>query len=283
MFEPGAMLGSYEVIRLAASGATCDVYEAYEIGRARHVAIKVLNDDWWDTEDIRARFANEAHLLGSIRHRHVVALLATGHLPTGAPFMVLEWFPNQLAEVLAQRGSALEVSTAIGIARQIARGLVALHEHRIVHRDLKAANVLLSEPDLARARACLADLGLSKVPEHVEGVPVLEHVSTGGSARLGTWDYMAPEQWIKAKTVSPKADVYSLGVLLYVMLTGRFPFSAAEAKDLKFFHLFELPMMDPMAGYAPPNIVELVARMLEKTAARRPCMAEVVELLSSFE
>jgi serine/threonine-protein kinase len=90
---------------------------------------------------------------------------------------------------------------------------------------------------------------------------------------------MAPEQWIKSKTVGPKADVYSLGVLLYFMLAGRFPFSAAEAKHLMFFHLFEPPPMDPIAGNAPPRVVEIVARMLEKTAPRRPGMAEVVELL----
>lgn len=281
MLEPGTMVASYEVVRLAASGATCDVYEAYETGRARHVAIKVLNEAWQYVGDVRARFENEARLLGSIRHRHVVVLLATGHLPTGAPFMVLEWFPDQLGGVIARLGSALDVSAAIGIATQIARGLVALHERGIVHRDLKAANVLLSESDLARAHACLADLGLAKAPEHVEGGPVLEHVSTGGDARLGTWDYMAPEQWIKSKTVSPKADVYSLGVLLYLMLAGRLPFSATEAKHLMFFHLFEPPPIDAIAGNVPPQVVDLVARMLEKTALRRPDMAEVVERLSA--
>jgi eukaryotic-like serine/threonine-protein kinase len=141
--------------------------------------------------------------------------------------------------------------------------------------------VMLSESDPARAHACLADLGLAKAPEHVEGGPALEHVSTAGGARLGTWDYMAPEQWIKSKTVTPKVDVYSLGVLLYLMLAGRLPFSAAEAKHLMFFHLFEPPPMDPVVGSAPPQLVELVARMLEKTAPRRPGMAEVVERLST--
>jgi serine/threonine-protein kinase len=197
--------------------------------------------------------------------------------------MVLEWLPNQLAGVLAQGDGALVVSTAVGIAGQIARGLAALHEHGIVHRDLKAANVLLSESDPARARACLADLGLAKVGlEHAEGGPVLEHVSTGGGARLGTWDYMAPEQWIKSKTVSPKADVYSLGVLLFLMLAGRLPFPADQAKDLMFFHLFEEPPMGYVAGNVPPQVVKLLKQMLEKTAPPRPSMVEVVERLSAI-
>lgn len=152
-----------------------------------------------------------------------------------------------------------------------------------MHRDLKAANVLLSDPDLARARACLADLGLAKVgPERAEGRPVLEHVSTGGGARLGTWDYMAPEQWIKSKTVSPKADVYALGVLLFQMLAGRLPFPADQAKDLMLFHLFEEPPLGAIGGNAPPQLVDLVAQMLAKTAPARPAMAEVVERLGAI-
>jgi serine/threonine-protein kinase len=119
-------------------------------------------------------------------------------------------------------------------------------------------------------------------PERAEGGPVLEHVSTGGGARLGTWDYMAPEQWIKSKTVSPKADVYSLGVLLFLMLAGRLPFTADQAKDLMFFHLFEAPPMAQLAVTAPPRLVELVADMLAKTAPARPGMAEVVERLSAL-
>lgn len=282
MLEPGTMAGEYEVIRLAGSGATSDVYEGREVGQAQRVAIKVLNEEWRSESEICARFINEARLLGSIRHQHIVSLLATGHLPAGTPFMVLEWLPDHLAGVLAQRG-ALEVSTAAEFAAQIARGLAALHERGIVHRDLKAANVLLSDPDPARARACLADLGLAKVrPERAEDGPVLEHVSTGGGARLGTWDYMAPEQWMKSKTVSPKADVYSLGVLLFLMLAGRLPFSADQAKALMFLHLFEEPLMGALASVAPPELVKLVADMLAKTAPPRPAMAEVVERLSAF-
>lgn len=284
MLEPGTMLEDYQVLRLAGSGAMCEVYEGYEAGQVRRVAIKVLNEEWRTVGEVCARFSNEARLLGSIHHPHIVALLATGHLPAGAPFMVLEWLPHQLDGALAQAGGALAVSTAVGIAVQVARGLAALHERGIIHRDLKAANVLLSEAAPARARACLADLGLAKVgPERAEGGPALEPVSTGGQARLGTWDYMAPEQWIKSKTVSPKADVYSLGVLLFLMLAGRLPFVAEPAKDLMFFHLFEEPPMSDVAGNAPPELVKLLAQMLAKTASARLSMAEVVERLSAIE
>ena len=284
MLEPGTTVEGYEVIRLAGSGAMSDVYEGHGAGQVQRVAIKVLHEEWRHVEEICARFTNEARLLGSIRHQHVLALLAAGHLPTGAPYMVLEWLPHSLAGVLARGGGALTASATIGIASQVARGLAALHERGIVHRDLKAANVLLSAPDPALARACLADLGLAKVPpEHEEGRPVLEHVSTGGGARLGTWDYMAPEQWVKSKTVTPKADVYSLGVLLFQMLAARLPFLADQASDLMFLHLFREPPLDRLAGTAPPDLLELVAQMLAKSAPARPDMAEVVERLSAAE
>jgi len=283
MLEPVTMVDAYEVLRLAGSGATCEVYEGREAGRSERVAIKVLNEEWLSVPEICARFTNEARLLGSIRHRHIVSLLAAGHLPAGAPFMILEWLPHPLTGVLARAGGALAVSAAVGIAGQLARALAALHERGIIHRDLKAANVLLSQPDPARARACLADLGLAKVtPGHAEGGPTLEPVSTGGGARLGTWDYMAPEQWIKSKTVSPKADVYSLGVLLFLMLAGRLPFLADEPRDLMRLHLFEVPPMGHVAGAAPPEAVELLAQMLAKTAPARPDMVEVAERLAAI-
>lgn len=284
MLEPGTMVEGYQVLRLAGSGAMCEVYEGHDMGQARRVAIKVLNAEWCSVAEIRARFGNEARLLGSISHPHIVSLLAAGHVPAGAPCMILEWMPHHLDGALAQGGGALSASTAVGIATQIARGLTTLHERGIVHRDLKAANVLLSDPAPVRARACLADLGLAKVNlARGEGAPELEPVSTGGSARLGTWDYMAPEQWIKSKTVSPQADVYSLGVLLFLMLAGRLPFPAGQAKDLMFFHLFEEPPMDLLAGNAPSAIVHLLAQMLAKAASARPSMAEVVKRLSAAQ
>jgi serine/threonine-protein kinase len=228
------------------------------------------------------RFFNEASILQTIRHPHVVSLLASGKLSNSTPYMILEWVPGNLARALVDAGGALAPRAAARIALQIATALAALHGQGIVHRDLKPANVLLDRYDLASAQVRLADLGLAKVRPTQDGGPVaIAHISTGGSALLGTLDYMAPEQWIKSKTADPRADVYSLGVLLFQMLAGRLPFVAEQPKDLMALHLFEDPLMARLEG-APAALRELVGRMLKKSPSTRPAMEEVIGELNAF-
>jgi serine/threonine-protein kinase len=113
--------------------------------------------------------------------------------------------------------------------------------------------------------------------------PMMAHVSTGGSALLGTWDYMAPEQWIKSKTADAKADVYSLGVLVFQMLAGRLPFVAEDAKALMALHLFEDPPMKRLRDEVPRDLRGLVERMLHKLPKSRPTMHEVVEQIEAMQ
>jgi serine/threonine-protein kinase len=214
MLAPGSRVEDYEVVRLVAIGAMCHVYEAHMTQLGRPVAVKVLHWMWCSDEGLVTRFLNEARILQTIRHPHVVSLLASGKLPDGAPYMVLEWVPGNLARALVDAGGALDPSTAARIALQIAAALAALHKLGIVHRDLKPANVLLDQYDLAGAQVRLADLGLAKVQPVQDGERIaVAPISTGGSTLLGTLDYMAPEQWIKSKTADPRADVYSLGAV----------------------------------------------------------------------
>jgi eukaryotic-like serine/threonine-protein kinase len=129
-----------------------------------------------------------------------------------------------------------------------------------------------------KAHVYLADLGLAKVaPERWNALGV--QVSTGGRARFGTWDYMAPEQWIRAKDVDPKTDVYSLGILLFQMIAGELPFVADDAKNLMRLHLFAEAPMERVRGRAPQALFNLVGRMLCKTLKERPSMLEVVQRL----
>lgn len=271
MLGPGARVAGYEVVRLAGLGAMCHVYEARGAADGQRVALKVLHGSWCSDEEVLARFDNEASILRTTRHRHVVGLLGSGKLSGGAPYLVLEWLPRNLAQVLAEKGGPLEIRTASRFALHIASALGALHARGIVHRDLKAANVLVDRDDLAEAEVRLADLGLAKVSAHGERALVTPGgVSTGGSAMLGTWDYMAPEQWIKSKAVEPASDVYSLGVLLFQMLTGGLPFLAERSSDLMSLHLFAAPPLGRLPEETPAPLMDLVGQMLGKVPSTRP-------------
>lgn len=277
MLEPGASVADFAIVARAGMGASCEVYEARHLSSGRRAAVKVLHDAFCLEPGIIARFRQEARALARFRHPRLVEALASGDLPDGPPFVILEWLPIDLERALRDVGGRLDAPVALRVATQIAEGLAALHAEGMVHRDLKPANVLATGDDLAVAELKLADLGLAKVPqvESVGSRTPFEHVSTDGRAALGTWEYMAPEQWIGSKDVDARADVYALGALLFQLLTGRPPFVAEGAKDWMFRHLFDPPEMDLLDGLVAPALLDLMARMLSKGVSQRPSLGEI--------
>jgi serine/threonine-protein kinase len=266
-----------------------EVYEGRHALSGRAVAVKVLSAEWCIHPELVARFLNEAQALQRLRHARIVTAFSSGILPEGPPFIILEWLPVGLHQVLEREKGALSPRLAANVARQLAEALAALHAQGIVHRDLKPANVLMARQDRSILEVKLADLGLAKVPSKAapggggEGSPLsISPVSTGGGALLGTWDYMAPEQWIASKGVDPKADVYALGVLLFQMLAGRLPFVAEQQKDLMYLHLLEPPPLGLLGGTVPADLRGLVSEMLNKKAGPRPTMSYVVGRLASL-
>jgi serine/threonine protein kinase len=272
--EPGMKLGPYVILRIADGGGTCLVVEARAPEESQSVAIKVMHRLWAADDELRKRFLNEAFVLSTLRHPNVVMSLGTGELPTHEPYMVLQWIPFSLQGVMEERKTGLEPRMVVRVGVQIARALVFLHEKNIIHRDIKPGNILLDAEDLARANVVLSDLGLAKVaPERRSSAGM--QISTGGQARFGTWDYMAPEQWLQTKDVDPKADVYSLGVLLFQLISGTLPFVGGDAKNLMRMHLFDDAPMERLQGKCSKTLVTLVGRMLRKEAQERPSMNEV--------
>jgi len=289
MLSPGYRVGDHALIRRLSTGATSDVYEARHLASGAPAAVKVLHGDWCLDREVVARFFNEALALQHLQHPRIVQNFDCGALPEGPPYMILEWLPVDLHQVLARAGSGFSPDVGARVAAQLAEALAALHAHGLVHRDLKPANVLLSEENPAVAEIKLADLGLAKLLSGDEVAPRAHNtpaplaalpVSTGGSALLGTWEYMAPEQWVQSKNVDPRVDVYSLGVLLFQMLSGRLPFVAEQQKDWMYFHVMEAPPLSLLDGRAPAGLRELIARMMSKKPASRPTMREVVASLS---
>ena len=290
MLAKGTRIADYEVLRHVTNGGMSEVYEGRHGGRGGPVAIKVLHPDLCVERDMVVRFLNEARSLEALKHERLIPVFAWGCLPEGRPFMVLEWLPHDLGQALARAGGSVASDVAVRAAAQIAEAALALHDRNILHRDLKPANVLLAQEDLAGAELKLADLSLAKVvrEESGEGEPDpgaplgILHVSTGGNDQLGTPEYMAPEQWIRSKSVDGKADVYSLGVLLFQMITGRLPFIAEQPKEWMGLHLLQSPPLDLLEGLAPAALRDIVGQMLGKKAGPRPSMRYVLEQLTAM-
>jgi serine/threonine-protein kinase len=200
--------GRYLVEATLGRGSFGEVHRARDQELGRLVAVKVLRADVTEPE-VRARFEREARLAASVEHPNLVRLLDHGHTPGGAPFLVFEFVEGSSLEDRLDR--AFTPAQWVSWVRDVAAGLVALHEAGVVHRDLKPANVLVHQD----GRAMLADLGLARVEEATcDGL-------TATGALVGTPLYMAPELFSAGGMANPEADLFSLGCLAYRGLYGR--------------------------------------------------------------
>lgn len=284
MLASGSRIGDYELLRYVTSGAMSEVYEGRHVATGAAAAVKLLHRDLCVHANVVTRFLNEARALEALEHERIVTLLAWGLVPDGPPFMVLEWLPFSLDQALERTGEAIASPIAARVAMQIAEAAATLHERGVIHRDLKPANILMTEADPGRAELKLADFGLIKVlglkPAGPQSPIDIFAISTAGSDLLGTPEYTAPEQWIQSKSVDAKADVYSLGVLLFQMLTGCLPFLASQPKEWMALHTLRTPPLERLDGRAPPALRNLVAQMMSKKTAPRPTMREVASALT---
>ncbi|WP_228557314.1 serine/threonine-protein kinase [Myxococcus sp. AB025B] len=279
----GMQWGRYVIDSLVAVGGSSDVYRARALDGDGWVAVKTLSQSASLQAELVARFQNEAEALLSLRHPYLVEALEMG-TPTedGPPFLVLEWLPVSLHELLARRGGRLSLEEGVQVLRQLAQVLHFLHEKGVIHRDLKPENVLMACSGPAALEVRLTDLGLARlVPGEGARAPSL-YVSTAREALLGTGEYMAPEQWTSPKGVDAKVDVYALGVLGFRLLVGAPPFSASERSGLFFLHALKPPPLALLEGLAPEPLRVLLGAMLAKKPGQRPEMVDVARTLDSL-
>lgn len=280
----GDNVGCFRLVRLLAQGGMGAVFEARNEQLGRRVAIKLLHASLACDPELNRRFLSEARVVNLISHPSLVTIHEYGTHPGGNAYIVMEFLEGQtLAQVLqARRGDSLPISQTVRIARQVASALVAVHDKEVVHRDLKPDNLMLvSDPEVSGGeRVKVLDFGIAKVKQPAASAARM----TRAGVAMGTPGYIAPEQVYGASSVDGRADVYSLGVILYEMLSGSRPFHRLSGHQEMHCHLTQLPQpLLQRVPETPAALANLVHCMLAKQPAERPTMREVVERLHEVE
>ncbi len=262
-------LGSYRILRVLGEGGMGIVFEAEDTTLGRHVAIKVLRSAEIDQPQ-RKRFLQEAQIVASLSSDHIVTIHQVGE-EAGCMYIVMELLRGETLDARLRREGSLSLVEALRIARDVADGLSTAHEKQLVHRDIKPANVWLEtrHPNEPARRIKLLDFGVARP------LAVHEHLTMGGQI-IGTPAYMSPEQAC-GMPVDQRSDLFSLGSIMYAMLTGKSPFERSS-----YLHILKAvveerptPLAEIVPG-VPEGIAGLIERLLEKDAKARPASARQV-------
>lgn len=279
-YQPGQVLGSYRLVDLIGEGGMGFVYLAEHTRLGRQVALKVLRSEYADNPSAVRRFFGEARAVNQINHENIVQITDFIEQPGSANYYIMELLEgNNLSHLITDHG-AMSPHRAMAITLQVAKALDVVHGAGTIHRDLKSENIILIErggqPDFVK----LLDFGLAKLFETVDGKPMSQ---TAEGAILGTPEYMSPEQ-AAGKKVDHRTDIYSLGVVLYEMVTGKKPFTGSDLGDLVIQHLTTTPARPAKRKDArykiPKGLDQLIMDCLGKEPDQRPqAMREVVQRL----
>ena len=270
----GSRIGPYEILASIGAGGMGEVFRARDTKLSRDVAIKILPPAFATDHDRVARFKREAQILASLHHPNIAGIYGLEEdAAAGVLALAMEFVDGEdLAERL-RRGS-VPVDDAVGIARQIAEGLEEAHEHGIVHRDLKPANVKVT-PD---GKVKVLDFGLAKALDAVgassseitavANSPTMTHHQTTAGMIVGTAPYMSPEQ-ARGKKVDKRSDIWSFGVLLFEMVTGRRLFRGETVSDTMAAVLRDEIPWTALPHDLPPGARHLLRRCLERDPSKR--------------
>jgi tRNA A-37 threonylcarbamoyl transferase component Bud32 len=253
--------GRYRLDARIGHGGMSTVYRAFDTVLERQVAIKLMHREIASDSDQLERFRREARAVAQLNHPHIVTVIDAGEwdahesaaaIEIGTPYIVLEHVAGETLKDLIRREAPLEVPIALAYAIEIARALGAAHAHEIVHRDVKPQNVLLS----GEGGAKITDFGIARTLSE-EGLTMDGRV-------LGTTDYVSPEQAL-GQGVTGQSDVYSLGVVMYEMLTGQVPFKGDSPVAVAMMHVREEV---PDVQLARPEVSAATAAVVERATAK---------------
>jgi serine/threonine-protein kinase len=260
--------GRYELLELVGRGGMSSVWKAQDHLLDRSVAIKVLHEHYTQDEEYVERFRREARSVAQVSHPNIVTVIDRGE-DAGRQYIVFEYVDGENLKQLIEREGPLPVREALLLALQMARALGFAHDRGLVHRDVKPQNVLMNDEGQAK----MTDFGIARSVD-VDGVTVTGTV-------LGTSEYIAPEQ-ARGQRVDAHTDVYSLGVVLYELLTGAVPFSGESFVTVALRHVNEPPpdVLERRPD-CPPRVALLIERAMAKNAEDRPSMDELVTELEA--
>jgi serine/threonine-protein kinase len=273
--------GKYELTRLIAQGAMGEVYEAQHIELRRTVAVKALRPELCRDEESTKRFVREARAAATIGSEHIAAVTDVGQGQDGAPYLVMEYVEGEtLARVLRAEGR-LDAGRAARVGVQLCWALAAAHDKGIVHRDMKPDNVFLVPRPDGTELVKIVDFGIAKVLDSV--TLDASHLTAAGTT-LGTPYYMAPEQARAEHDLDGRVDIYSVGVVLYEMLTGKQPFAGGSFTAI----VVAASTTDPVPPSTlcpdlPPGIEAVVLKAMARERNRRFATArELADALEPF-
>src|SRR5215471_4407347 len=264
--SPGTKLGHYEILVLLGAGGMGEVYRARDPQLGRDVAIKVLPASFSHDRDRLRRFEQEARAAAALNHPNILAVYQLG-THEGAHYLVSELLEGNTLRDHLLRGP-VPVRKAVDFAIQTAHGLAAAHDQGIVHRDLKPENLFVTKD----GRIKILDFGLAKliaVPQASDPGTLTLTERTEPGVILGTVGYMSPEQ-VRGQAADARTDLFALGAILYVMLTGRRAFQKPTSPETMSAILNEEPpSITQIVGAVPPPVQRVVQRCLEKSPAQR--------------
>ncbi len=252
----GQNLGRYHVIEQLGQGGMASVYKAFDTTLERFVAIKIIRTDkqeGTEQNEFLKRFQREAKALAQMDHPYILKVLDYGE-QAGTPFLIM---PFVMGGTLKEKmGHPMPYREAAALLAPVAQALDYAHQRKIIHRDVKPANILITESN----SPLLSDFGIAKILESKDSTQL-----TATGVGIGTPDYMAPEQWMGK--ADPRTDIYSLGIIFFQMVTGRLPFSADTPAAVLIKH-----MQDPLPRPASlvPDLPEAVEQVIFKALAKEP-------------
>lgn len=254
----GRTLGKYKLIERIGQGGMAQVYKAIQPTIERPVAVKVLHSHLSDSEDFVARFKREARGLGLLQHPHIVHVIDFD-VADGVYFMVVDYVPGKTLRAYLDERGVLDYAEALRIAAQLADALAYAHRRGTIHRDIKPANVLFK--DETDQHVVLTDFGIGRL--------LTDATMTMSGSVIGTPAYMSPEA-VMGQRVDARADIYSLGIILYEMVTGHVPYTGNTPMSVIMKQVNEpLPSLRKVKPDMPEALVQLIEKALEKDPAKR--------------